>query len=373
MAAYYNHSSGGKRYAMDTTTDRYDGKQRLQLWQPQRLPQCTATVSDAIPTTSPWWGKRRYPLPANTSVLVLGNSHLRQISETVACQYASSSLTSIRFLPSLQSLWQDLMDTPTGDDNNNSDGFVLVFDNNSLWISITNTILVYSIYWKFLLEEFLLSSLGRTLEDMNAIVWGKFTTYAEARHTNFEHTMAIEQELYHKFRQRWQQREESKTMDRRTSNNSPGWKVRVTVDFASIPPPDLVDLSLVYTNGPILSVSMFSKSDKVRSEQSYQLYQEECEFAISQGIIMNENVYLVNGRRYIQSIHRECGTDDKYILGTCHEPSKDAASSSSEDQISELGKRYRDPSNMHRCAGARGGHADLIAWDIVEGLYDSIG
>ncbi|KAG7368348.1 hypothetical protein IV203_031091 [Nitzschia inconspicua] len=345
--------------------------------------KCSSIRAESLPTSS-FWGRRHSPLPDNTTILALGNSHLRQISKTLACQYSASSsaLASIRFLPSLQSLLYDPTDLS---DPHNSDGFVLEFDNGAQWISITNTVLVYSAQWKTLLEEFLLMD---RLDDMTAIVLGKFTTYNEARHTNFERTMKMEQEAYTELQRRWQQqklKEKFLTLERRTSHtaideDSDDLEDLLLVDFASIPPPDLVDIARVY-RGPIVSVNMFSKSDELRAKQSYQIYQEECELGAGDNV--NQNVYLVNGRRYIDHLHMECGSDDKTVLGTCHEsepldtilspsssegrPVPDSSALLSDSQAT--GRRHRDPSDMHRCAGDKGGHADLIAWDIIEGLH----
>jgi hypothetical protein len=339
------------------------------------LPQhgaCEAIRSETMPT-APLWGRRFYPLPDNAAVLVLGNSHLRQISKTLACQYAASSLKSIRFLPSLHSLLNDPTETS---DARHSDGFVLEFDNGSRWISITNTVLVYSESWVTLLEDFFLSALSIDFTELDTIVMGKFTTFEEAQHTNYERTMAMEQNLYDAFQQQWLQQEKATdflTMERRiVSDMVDDDDMRsMVVDFNSIPPPDLVDLARVY-DGPIISVNMFSKSDEFRFEQSYQMYQEECELSAG----MNDHVYLVNGRRYIDQLRMECGTDDKHVIGTCHESASNALLSSfSEDRdlprvaSTSTGKRPRDPSDMHRCTGYRGGHADLIAWDVIEGVH----
>merc|ERR1712183_698294 len=103
---------------------------------------------------------------------------------------------------------------------------------------------------------------------------------------------------------------------------------------------------------------------------------------------INNNVYLVDSRKYIEEIGLECGTDNKKTMGTCKENLASTtnssakttktinlknivAISSSEDQnqTNSSKKNYRDPSDMHRCVGPRGGHTDLIAWDVTETLY----
>lgn len=63
--------------------------------------------------------------------------------------------------------------------------------------------------------------------------------------------------------------------------------------------------------------------------------------------IKRDNVRLINGRQYI-GVLGECSSDKwQGGAGTCE----------------------NDP-NAHRCVGARGGHPDLVAWDVVENLHD---
>jgi hypothetical protein len=306
---------------------------------PLKQEQCTATTSHSMPT-HPQWGKRDYPLPPNTTVLVLGNSHLRQISKTLACQYAHA-LKSIHLLPTLLELSGNSSQNHNETKTQNSDGFVLEFDNGSRWISITNSVLAYSTHWKELIQDFFLSSFP-SLENLDAVILGKFTTHAEAQHTRFEHTMQVEQDTFDEIATR-----------RRVSR---------LVDFHSMAPPALVDVAKIY-HGPLISVSMFSSSDVVRFRKSYERYQEECRASLgSDEINMNERkVHLVDSRKYIDQLEMECGTDDKNAQGTCHEPPLSSRPLE--------WKRGRDPSDMHRCVGEGGGHADLIAWDVVEALF----
>ena len=79
----------------------------------------------------------------------------------------------------------------------------------------------------------------------------------------------------------------------------------------------------------------------------------------------------MDARRYIDELQMECGTDDKNVLGTCHESKQALLLAENTRRLSgaTMMKRGRDASDMHRCAGESGGHADLIAWDVVEGLF----
>jgi hypothetical protein len=266
--------------------------------------------------------------------------------------------------------------------------------------------LVYSYQWKELIEEFYLSSVDVKLEDMDGIILGKFTTYEEAKDTNFERTMGQEENDYYDFRQRTkrQQQHDGDDDDNKSiinNNNqkttlpsslsSPSISMRktmeeveqpettVVVSFESIPPPDLVDVAKVY-DGPILSVNMFAKKDVPRSKASYEKYQQQCLQSMMSEVndseeqrnsSINQKVFMVDSRQYINRMGEECGTDDKHVLGTCHEPPNPSVTiiPSTPSIQTKPTKRYRDPSDMHRCAGRLGGHADLISWDVIEGLF----
>jgi len=272
------------------------------------------------------WGRRRHPLPAQSNVLALGNSHLRQVSKTLLCQYASE----------IESI-----------DYRSPDVFQVRFTNKATWTSITNSVLVYSHQWDSLLQDFLLSSTFQgtanltkaPLEYMDALVMGTFTQYQDALGTNFERTMALEQRFF------------SKAM------NDPN---QTLLDFASIPPPTLIDVAKRYPKLPLVSVSMFSASDVERMVQSrleYKKFLHHNQHLLHKPT-SRSSVHFINSRQYVERIHLECGSDDKMTLGDCHEPGEDIPNSD------------RSPTNMHRCSGRKGGHADLIAWDVIDGLFD---
>ncbi|OEU06697.1 hypothetical protein FRACYDRAFT_253920 [Fragilariopsis cylindrus CCMP1102] len=200
--------------------------------------QCSALVVPSYNNnnnSNMLWGKREFPLDDNMTILAIGNSHLRQISKTIACQYAHQ-LKSIHYLPSIRDNNTANTTEDDGDNNNNNiESFFLEFSNNARWISVTNQVVLYSKEWMELLEEFYLNSLypssssssssttsqrstgrgtGLLLKDIDAIIFGKFTTYKQAKGTNFERTMNDEEQAYNDFRKRHdttqqQQQEES--------------------------------------------------------------------------------------------------------------------------------------------------------------------
>jgi hypothetical protein len=251
------------------------------------------------------WGKRDYPVPAGTTVLLLGNSHLRQVSKTVSCAYG-------HVIDSIHSQSEDI--------------FTVKFTNNATWITVTNTVLVHSHNWPALIEEYFLKDQKISFDSLDAIVLGKFTSYQEARNTNYETIMAAEEDFY------------ANTLGQ-------------PVNFTSIAPPTLVSLARLYSRH-ILAVTMFASSDMPRAQKHLEAFQKE--------FPGRSNVVPIHFRKYIERLGLECGSDDKYTLGTCHEPGDKNL------------KSTRSPADMHRCAGALGGHADLVAWDVVEELHHAI-
>ena len=115
--------------------------QYVQVKQKQRLPS---------------WGHRLEPLPADTTVLVFGNSHTRQIGQTFACQYAVD-VTRVEYL----------------DDTDQVDPNMAVsvhFTNGAQLIIVANSYVAHSPQWKRLLE----TQIQRPLASIDAIVLGLF-------------------------------------------------------------------------------------------------------------------------------------------------------------------------------------------------------
>jgi hypothetical protein len=114
------------------------------------------------------------------------------------------------------------------------------------------------------------------------------------------------------------------------------------VDFANIPPPSIETLTIVY-DGPVVAVSMFALAGQrhvitstKRAQQNKMSWNRT-----------NHNILFLSGRKHIQAIGLECGSKLKKGMGHCGN---------------------RDP-NDHRCVGPRGGHPDLLAWDIIEAIH----
>ena len=156
----------------------------------------------------PDWGKTNVPLVRSSSnVLFIGNSHTRQVLETLACQYDDDILASKETHYEMKR------------------GIKLY--------KIINSPFVYSAQWRQLIEEYL----ERSLDSFDAIVLGTFNDVSTTRGTKFYRDMA-----------------------EAAQENS-------AINLAARPP-DLVDFASFY-NGPIISVTMVSQR-RTNDRQGYQ-------------------------------------------------------------------------------------------------------
>jgi len=232
--------------------------------------------------------------------------------------------------------------------------------NGSRWISITNTVLAYSKQWHHLiLNDGLWTLLGAkgenddddTLASMiDTVIFGKFTRYFEATGSSYMDTMA---------------KAESAFYERHPTVADPSGAV---VDFFNVAPPTLLEAAIAFKLvGGIISVPMFSTSDQDRAHSEWNEYQQAMTNASAADStidtdtpFINQHVTLLNTREFIDEVGLECGSDDRMTIGTCHE---------SEVWNASTPETKRQASDMHRCAGAWGGHADLVAWSLVEEIY----
>jgi hypothetical protein len=246
-----------------------------------------------------------------------GNSHIRQIGQSLACQ--------------LQQSWQQWATTANAEDNIRprmtvsrggdawDDNMVMRMDIQlsssrtiTLWI-VANHYASYSPQW----QSLLLREFDVDVTRMDAVVLGVFNSW-EGR--NGFTDMMVE----------------------RVATLPAAWQVKSSNYY-----PTVADLAAVYT-GPILYTSMFSvtpRADKVaQASAQVQLQDEEG----------RANVGFVNARQYIEATGRECGSALRLGMSQgCLD--------------GQRGKK------MHRCMGNHGGHSDLVAWDVTEFLYQHLG
>jgi hypothetical protein len=186
-----------------------------------------------------------------------------------------------------------------------------VFENGAHLYHASNTPVVYSRDWVTHLEELFD---GVSLRKLTAVVYGNFHRYKPSiLKTGFGKGML-----------------EADGID--------------GIDFAHIEPPGLSELLDVYP-GPVIAVSMFA---------SYAANQAVQYQAIIDKQFNRTNVRAIDSRKYVD------------VLGECG---------------SAGGRLQTGPSacwnnktagNMHRCTGIHGGHPDLIAWDVIEAVYELV-
>jgi hypothetical protein len=302
------------------------------------------------------WGRRDFPVPANRTVFVLGNSHLRQISKTVICQYSNA----------IQSIY---IHSPVSLSNDNQEVFGVQFRNGARWISITNTVLAYSNQWyNLILQHEIWTQLGMkngnnsTPLVVDTLIFGKFTRYSEAIGTSFFDTMTQAAAL-----------ENDAGQPPPPSAGPTPRSTTALVDFVHIPPPTLVEIATAFSHlsGGLISVPMFSVSDQDRAWHEWKEYQqalaESTNASFTNHTAINKNVSLLNTRQFIEELGLECGSDNRMTIGTCQEPENDNSNDNSTTTTATTSTKRAF--EMHRCAGNWGGHADLVAWSLVEELY----
>lgn len=241
------------------------------------------------------WGRHTFPVPSNKSVLFLGNSHTRQVAHTLICQY------------------RDVIDYHV---QHGPDGRSIQLGNNATIALVTNSVLFYSTNWANMIADLIG---GRPIQSFDAVILGKINYLDNSRKTKF---MTLMQNL-------------SATID--------------GVDFNTIPPPGLADLSKLY-KGPIVTVGMFAQYAKGFDKLCLST-KKALETSGSR-----TNLRHLDGRKYVAMLG-ECGNDIMGKNATCLEPGDNLTHS-------------RNPADMHRCVGVNGGHPDLIAWDIVDTLHE---
>jgi hypothetical protein len=265
----------------------------MQMMEYIRVQQGTSNVTT--------WGRRPYPIPANKTIFVLGNSHTRQTFNSMICQYADK-LVSI--------------------DNPCDFATIVRFHNHGVLILSTNSPLVFAHNWFELYKKCLHGETEANnsginldmyeLDDFDAVVIGQVNQYNPNSKGNYlkgmlNYTATIPE-----------------------------------VDIVNIPSPSVEDVVQLFPNHTaIVVVASFAVSmQKILPKSALQAIQNHTE---------RSNIVCLSGRKHINTIGIECGSNDHNTVGICG-----------------------DGQTAHRCTGKYGGHADLIAWDVIETLYTLI-
>ena len=249
---------------------------------------------------------RERPTGANRgrSVLIVGNSHTRQMAMAMLCQYGDHI---VHHSPLVNG---------TLPGNGFTQKYILQSSNDNvltLYI-ITNHAFVYSKEWKSNLE-YLLDE-GQTLDAMDAIIFGQFNGY-DPRYTSAKMWQAFR--LY--------------------AAMFPDQKIDIDRNPRGLF--NLQRIAAVY-QGPIVAVSSLA----LKSKFWYNKTMEQFHTVVEQE--GRTNIRVVNSRQYYEALGKqECPSDDSTLVGTC-----------------------KDSQNGHRCMGDKGGQPDMVAWDVIEALWD---
>jgi hypothetical protein len=254
------------------------------------------------------WGRRAFPLPDHSSVMVLGNSHTKQVIFALLCQH-SSSVRTVQLLGP-----KDDVHHNHPFPNNLALFLEARFVNGASLVLVGNHPIAYSREWAVSVQR--LDPQRRSLSEYDAVVLGQFNAYdPKYRNTNFFTAMFDFQHRHPDF----------------------------AIDIERVPGPTLPGLARAY-RGPIIVLPMFSGFARAWADNATA---EARRIRLGKG---RSNIDVVKTRGHILATGAECGSSaDRASIGTCI-----------------------DNSGAHRCAGPNGGDADLMAWDLIEALYDAI-
>jgi hypothetical protein len=216
--------------------------------------QALMAYADNTTMHGPFWGRRPFPIPAHKRVLLFGNSHTRQVAETLACQQMASHRL------------RDVIDM----DSYGATAYT--FANNSTLVSVTNSFIPYSHKWNRLLE----SEIGSSLESYDAMILGFFNKCGGDN----VFSRVVEEVS--------QQKKE--------------------VDCLNIAPPTLSQVAARY-NGPIVFVSMFDDS----RDDDYAIVLAEA----SRLQATRETLALIPARRHDAAMETECLSPKRFSVNDC--------------------------------------------------------
>eukprot|EP00977_Amphora_coffeiformis_P028875 scaffold37622_cov199-Amphora_coffeaeformis.AAC.2 len=118
------------------------------------------------------------------------------------------------------------------------------------------------------------------------------------------------------------------------------------VDCLHIPPPTLTKWTQVY-HGPIIFLPMMSPKDELVKpilKDMENILEKQTQF---------QHLSYLPARQHIEAMGIECASNSRTGTSDC---------------TNDMGP-ITGP-NRHRCEGASGGHPNLVAWDLIERLYE---
>jgi hypothetical protein len=204
------------------------------------------------------WGRRNMPFPPNNRVIFLGNSHLRQVFQSLMCQYQQEIISATQ--------------VSKVDDKGSGIWDVRLRQNVTVYGAF-NIPQVYSPRW----TDLLTGLLNRSLNSLDMVVLGRFNGFGDSKGTAFSILMK-------------------------------NLTAMIDADFEKRKPPNVDEVAAVYS-GPILAVSTFANHDAERTKNTI----EKIRMLHERG---RENIAFIDGRKYVQFLG-ECATDKFDIVGTC--------------------------------------------------------
>jgi hypothetical protein len=215
------------------------------------------------------WGRRSFPLPSQVSVLVLGNSHTRQIVFALLCQYAD-------VVHSVTPLGPLHINPP-----NISFFFEVQFLNKASMVFLGNHPLVYSRTWSDNIRRF--DRQHRALQDYDVVVLGQFNVYDPKYRNSLLFSMI-------------------RSFQRQFPN---------LTDVEHDPCPSLVDLAPEY-NKPIVVMPNFAGFAQTWTTN---ILKDVEWFRSNQN---RSNIAVIHTRRHIRAIGTECGSNaQRASIGAC--------------------------------------------------------
>jgi hypothetical protein len=211
-----------------------------------------------------WWGRRPTALPDHASVLVLGNSHVRQNSHELVCQYAEQ-VTGLRVMYR---------------NRGKLDGIAVTFRNNASLYLLANSPVEIALKWQDRLEMIT----QRRLESFQAVVVGQY---------NFDGKLPSDSP--------WRWTSHYAQLNRWAASD-PGLRV-VGDEFR---PPDAVAVSERFA-GPVLFVSSYMKPQYADAQKVMDSINEVRQ------LTGRTNLAGILSRKYVEMFRgHECAADQMF-------------------------------------------------------------
>lgn len=213
------------------------------------------------------WGRRSLPIPSGKRVLIVGNSHTRQMAYAMLCMHADSIKGMVEL----------------GIGGANAGPMRFEFCHDAQIVTAFNSYFPYSQDWQSLLE---MEVIKEPLENFDAVVVGLFN------HCGGENSFTRDMM--------------SKTAD------------MPHVDCVNTAPPTMLEWAEAYPRGALIFVSMFANNLITDRDVAVQHIQQLRNKNSSSSNHTNV-VHYVDGRQHIDAMHQECACPNRTHAEDCDE------------------------------------------------------